>query len=334
MRFTFLFLLVIQLQSISTPLHANNKSNSVALKKIVVQGTVPGPDLWKVSNGENVLWILGTLSPLPKKMDWNSKPIEEVIKSSQAFLLPPTVTAELGFFKSLSLAKTAIGVKKNPEKQKLKDILPADLYSRWLVLKNKYMGNSRSVEKNRPIFASQKLFDKALKKSGLTRDTGINKKLKKVAKKNKIEVVQPKIEVELDNPKSALKKFKKTEMNDLECFTKTIERIETDLNDMQLRAVAWSYGDIETIKSLPYVDDYQACTSVVLNSELAKDIGVTNIRSRLRTVWLDAAKTSLANNKATFAVLPITQLLNEESILNDFESAGYTIEAPNTTKVK
>jgi len=192
------------------------------------------------------------------------------------------------------------------------------------------MGNSRSIEKTRPIFAGQKLLDKALKKSGLTRDTGITKKLKKMAKRNKIELIQPKIVIDFNKPKSALKKFKKSEINDLECFTKTIERIETDLNEMRLRAVAWSYGDIETIKSLPYVDDNQACSSALLNSELAQDIGMTDIRSRLRTVWLDEAKTSLTNNKSTFAVLPITQLLSEESILNDFASAGYKVEAPNT----
>ncbi len=213
-------------------------------------------------------------------------------------------------------------------------MVPDDLYARWLVLKKQYMGSSKSVEKNRPIFAIQKLFDKALNKSGLTRNTGITKKLRKVAKRNKIELVQPEIVVELDQPKSALKKFKKTEINDLECFTKTMERIETDLSDMQLRAVAWSYGDIDTIKALPYVDDIQACTAVLLNSELAKDVGMTDIRSRLRAVWFDAAKTSLINNKTTFAVLPMAQLLNEGNILNDFASAGFTIEAPNTGIMK
>lgn len=208
MRLLFLLVIILQLQLISTPLQAQNNSNSVALKKMVVLGRVPGPDLWKVSNDENILWILGTLSPLPKKMDWNSKPIEDVIKSSQAFLLPPVVTAELGFFKSLSLAKSAIGIKKNPKKQKLKDILPADLYTRWLMLKKKYMGN-KGIEKTRPIFASQKLLEKALKKAGLTNDTGITKKLRKVAKKNKLELIQPKIVLDLNKPKSALKKIQK-----------------------------------------------------------------------------------------------------------------------------
>jgi uncharacterized protein YbaP (TraB family) len=314
-----------QLHFTSTILHAKNDSSSVALKKMVVVGRVPGPDLWKVSDGENVLWILGCLSPLPKRMDWNSKPIEDVIKTSQAFLLQPAVTAELGFFKSLSLAKTAIGIKKNPKKQKLKDILPVDLYTRWLALKKKYMGNNNGIEKTRPIFASQKLFDKAIKKTGLTNDTGITKKLRKVAKRNKLELIQPKIVLDLNKPKSALKKFKKTEMNDLECFSKTMERIETDLDEMRLRAVAWSYGDLETLNSLPYVDDNRACSSALLNSELAQDIGMSDIRPRLRAVWLDEAKSSLKKNKSTFAILPITQLLSSESILHDFEAEGYSV---------
>jgi uncharacterized protein YbaP (TraB family) len=325
MRILLLLVIAVQLQSISAPLHAKNETNSVALNKVVVLGRVPGPDLWKVSNGENVLWILGTLSPLPKRMDWNSKPIEDVIKSSQAFLLPPAVTAELGFFKSLSLARTAIGIKKNPKKQKLKEILPADLYTRWLVLKKQYIGKNKGIEKTRPIFASQKLLDKALKKTGLTNDTGINKKLRKVAKRNKLMLIQPKIVLDLNKPKSALKKFKKTEMNDLECFTKTLERIETDLKEMRLRAVAWSYGDIKTIKSLPYVDDNNACSSALLNSELAQDIGMADIRPRLRTVWLDEAKSSLKNNKSTFTTVPISQLLSNESILHDFEAEGYSV---------
>ena len=83
------------------------------------------------------------------------------------------------------------------DQQKLKDILPADLYTRWSGLKKIYMGNNKGVEKTRPIFASQKLFDKALKKTGLTNDTGITKKLRKVAKKNKLELIQPKIVIDL-----------------------------------------------------------------------------------------------------------------------------------------
>jgi hypothetical protein len=330
MRLLILILISFALQILSFNSQAKDKQKVVSLKKVVVLGTVPGPDLWKVSKGENVLWILGTLSPLPKKIDWNSKPIEKVIENSQALLLPPAVTAEIGFFKGLSLAKSAIGIKKNPQKQKLKDLMPQGLYSRWLVLKNKYMGRNKKIEKTRPLFASQKLFENAIKKSGLKSDSKVTKKVRKFAKKNKLEFLTPKITIELNEPKAALKKLKKTEINDLECFTKTLERLEVDLENMKSRAIAWSYGDIETIKSLPYPNDNQACTSAFLNSEFAQNVGLKDIRPRLKTVWLDEAKKAISTNKSTFAILPISQLLRSDGFLQDLEAQGYKIEAPNT----
>lgn len=186
------------------PLMAEESSQNISeLNKIVVSGKVPGPDLWKVTHGDNTLWIMGTLSPLPKRIDWNSEPVEQVIKKSQAFMLMPSVSMDLdgiGFFGKLSLATSAIGIKKNPEKQKLKDILPVAVYQRWLHLKHQYLGKSRSIEKNRPIFAVYKLLEKALKNNGLTSKTKIVKKLKKMAKKHQLEIVSPNIRVEFSEP--------------------------------------------------------------------------------------------------------------------------------------
>ena len=333
MNLYLLLIMIVQLILASTPVYANNQSNGVGLEKMVVVGTVPGPDLWRVSKGDHELWILGTITPLPKKMDWNSKPIEKVIQSSQAFMLPPSFfisLKEVGFFKKLSLMKSGIGIKNSPDKQKLEDILPADLYSRWLVLKKKYIGKSRKVEKTRPIFASQKLYDKALKKTGLTRKTGITKKLKKMARKNKLKIIHPSVEVGFKDPKSTIKKFKKTQMNDIDCFTKTLETIESDLATMSVRAEAWSYGDIETIRTVPYTGDSRGCISTVFNSDIGKDLGMTDLDSQISIKWLEEAKSTLAEHKSTFAVMPISSLLSDEGILNELRSAGYKVEAPNT----
>ena len=53
------------------------------LATMVVSGAQPGPGMWKVSKGDHVLWILGTLSPLPKKMEWVSGDVEDVIAQAQ-----------------------------------------------------------------------------------------------------------------------------------------------------------------------------------------------------------------------------------------------------------
>lgn len=308
----------------------SKEANVLELDKVMVKGIIPGPDLWRVSKGEHVLWILGTINPLPKRMKWDSYHVNEIISQSDVLLLPPTVTldADMGFFQKLMLAKTAIGIKKNPDKQKLKDLMPNELYQRWLALKHKHMGNNRSIEKYRPIVAAHQLYDKALKKSGLDDRPKITKAIKKMAKKNRLVIKQPTWSVKPNEPKAALKKLKQTAIDDLPCFEKKLERLELDLESMKTRAIAWSYGDIKTISSLPIPEDNKTCGMAVLNSEFAQQIGLKDIQNKIQTLWIEAAMESLEAHKSTFAILPIFNLLGNNSYLDDLASQGYQVKPP------
>jgi hypothetical protein len=303
-------------------------SEVLLLEKVVVKGVIQGPDLWKVTHGDHVMWILGTINPLPKKMQWDSYHVADVISHSDVLLLPPTVKADLGFFKTLMLARAAIGIKKNPNKKQLKDILPPDLYRRWLILKQKYLGNSRRIEKNRPFIAIHELFNKALNKSGLDENSKISKKVQKLAKKHRLTINQPTWEVTLNEPKAALKNLKNTDIDDLACFEEKLQRLEVDLDAMKARATAWAYGDMVTLRSLPIPKDNETCGSALLNSEFAEQIGLLDVRARLRGLWLEAAINSLENYPTTFAVLPIFNLMGENSFLDDLSAMGYFIKAP------
>ena len=64
----------------STPVVAQSDA---PMEEVVVTGEHEGPRLWKVTKGDHVLWILGTVTPLPKKMVWQSDPIEAVLQQSQ-----------------------------------------------------------------------------------------------------------------------------------------------------------------------------------------------------------------------------------------------------------
>lgn len=328
MRIIISLFLLLTTQVFSKETSNNTINEDFPIEEVVAYGIRPGPELWKVSKGENVLWILGTLSPLPKRMKWQSSLVEAVIENSQALLLPAHATFEVGFFQGLSLATSVIGIKKNPEKEKLKDIVPTDDYVRWLVLKKKYLGNDKGIEKTRPIFASNKLFEKAISKTGLTYKTKVRKKVKKMAKKNKLEFIRPTIKMDLNKPKKAIKKFKKSEVSDLECFTKTLDRLEVDINNMRLRANAWANGDIEKIKSLKYPNQGVACTSALLSTDIAKDMGMTDMPQRLQNIWLEAAIKTIKENKSTFALLPITSLLGEDNLIDLLQAEGYTIKVP------
>jgi uncharacterized protein YbaP (TraB family) len=306
---------------------------SAELPTVVVTGEQPGPGLWKVTSGDHVLWILGTLSPLPKDMHWQSKDIEQTIASSQAVLDPPRVKmdADVGFFGKLALLPALVGVRDNPDHRTLSDVLPPDLYARWTELKTKYFGagRARNLETWRPIFAAIELWNQAIRKAGLTRSDIAGDVVRNAAKQAKLEPIAPAYTVKVEDPRAAVKEFKKGSMDDLDCFRKTLDRIDSDIDAMAVRANAWATGDVDALRRLPDTDQREACIEAVANSDLAKERGISDLPDRVENAWLDAASASLAKNAVTFARLPIMDLLAPDGYVTKLRARGYKVEAPD-----
>ena len=151
--------------------------------------------------------------------------------------------------------------------------------------------------------------------------------LENVVRNHKIKTTQPRVVHELQSPRAAIKKFKKSTLDDTQCFAKTLDRLESDLDAMRARANAWSVGDIDALRNLPYVDNKAACEEAVLNSELAQDQGLQDIKATLKAAWLEAAEAALANNANTFATLPMEELLKPDGYLAALAAKGYKVEA-------
>ncbi|MGB0135558.1 TraB/GumN family protein [Dokdonella sp.] len=300
------------------------------LDTIVVSGEQPGPGLWKVSKDDHELWILGTLSPLPKRMSWVSRDVEAIIADSQEVILMPNVSLSVkgGMIRGLFLLPSLMKARNNPDKEKLVDVVPPDLYARWKVLKARYMGNGNSVEKRRPIFAAYDLYESAIKRSGLSQKDVVSGGVKKAARRNKVELVEPELDLRIESPGSALRDFRKSSLDDLDCFAKTMSRLETDIEAMKLRGNAWATGDIEAIQSLPYTDQLHACSDAILNASVVEERGLADLRPRIYSIWLTAAESSLQRNAKSFAILPMRLLLADDGLLTQLRDRGYTIDPP------
>ena len=59
----------------------------------------------------------------------------------------------------------------NPDDSRLQDVVPAELYLRWLPLKSRYIGKDDTVERWRPLFAAGELYREAIDDAGLERST-------------------------------------------------------------------------------------------------------------------------------------------------------------------
>ena len=302
------------------------------IEEVLVTGQQPGPGLWKVTRpGDadgHVLWILGNYSPLPKNMTWRSTELESVLAASQELLAPVSVNASAGPLGGITLLPSLIGVRRNPADARLQDVVPPDLYARWLPLKARYLGNDDDVEQWRPIFAAQELYRAALKKRDLVPYEGVWPRVEKLARKAKLRITEPGIELKVEKARSAIKEFKTTPLADVECFARTIQRLESDLDLMRDRANAWAVGDVARLRELAPVARASACIGVVLQSSFMQERGYGDLLERVQAAWLAAAEQSLARNASTVAVLPIDEILKPDGYVARLRQKGYAIEDP------
>jgi hypothetical protein len=302
----------------------------VDLDTIVVSGAQPGPGLWKVSNGDHVLWILGTLSPLPRRMQWQSERVERVIASSQEVLASPSVEldANVGVVRGLFLLPSLFRARRNPDGRSLQQVVSAAEYARWQVLKARYIGRDRGIEQWRPVFAALELYEKAIVRSGLSQKGVVAPVVKSTGRRHKVKITEPKVEVNIPNAKQTLREFSEVTLDDGECFRKTLDRIETDLDRMAARANAWAIGDIDALRGVPEADQYAACVAAFTEASLARRVGIDDMPRRVRDAWMAAAESALQRNASTFATLPIVFLLRDDDIPARLRAKGYEVQAP------
>ena len=62
------------------------------LEEVVVSGAQPGPGLWHVERDGHELWILGTLTPLPRRMQWVADEVQATVARSKEVVLGPQAT--------------------------------------------------------------------------------------------------------------------------------------------------------------------------------------------------------------------------------------------------
>lgn len=321
-------------------------AHEAGYEEVLVSGEQPGPGLWKVSQGDNAMWILGTQLPLPKQMSWKSKEVEALIDESQEVIVYGGFDRrpDIGWFRGMLLLPSILGAAKNPEGATLEKLLPAGVHARWLVLKEKYIGRDKGIERWRPTFAVQQLRSKAAAKSGLAYKNSVHDLVTKRAKQRKLKITTPRVEqiVHIEKPRAVLKQFSKTPFADVECFVTSLDRIEQDLADMRARANAWSVGDIGVLRQLTR-DTRNDCINLLINAVLSGELADQAIgkeqlqkvvedsergRKELAEQWLTAAQTALENNRVTLAVLPMEQILRPDGYVAELKARGYAVEEP------
>jgi uncharacterized protein YbaP (TraB family) len=297
------------------------------LDELVVSGEQPGPGLWQVKSGANTLWILGTHSPLPKKMAWRAKQVEAVIARSQSVIAPPQVSAGIGFFSGLRLLPAILRARSIPDDGTLKDVLPKDLYARWTVLTARYSAPG-NINHWRPALAAIVLYSKALEAAQLSERNVVWPVVEKAAKRNDVEIRRPAVALQVKDPKGLINDYAKSDVSaEIGCFEGLVSRMEHDMPLLQTQANAWATGDIEPLRKLSTDTPEQRCVEVLTGTPRLASM-LEEAKRKFRLELLLAMEGALQRNSGTLAVVSVAELMAKDGVLVELRQRGYQVIDP------
>ena len=269
------------------------------MDEVVVTGERTGPGMWHVHHGSAQLWILGSLSPLPKGITWKANEVERVLDSTNRVLVPKPL--EIGIVRILWLLITERKLLMVQGGKRLKDVLPPNLYARFAQLRTKYTDDPDKWERYRPIIATAFLQQAAFHQVGLSARLDLGAAVRTLAKKHHVPVDEVKI-AGVGDVLEALKTMQPSTENT--CVEASLVTIESGLPRLIDRAQAWATGNVERIENLPEPAEVNACLAALDTGAATGDL-----IARVRRTWLDSMERSLQGSGVTLAVVNMDMLL-------------------------
>ncbi len=317
--------------------HADKDSPTMAT--MVVTGTMPGPGLWQVRKEDHTLWLLGTVYPLPKNMQWDTSEVDDLLAEADEVLAPGGIQTRLGVggtFKAMLLAPKVISAVKNADGKRLNDVLPADTFVRWAELKAKYLSNDRKVERYRPAIAAIELYAGAIAYSDMSGAPIVWKHVAAFAKQHNVPVTDTayrhKLELDRKKVKAGLETFNDAAATDVTCLGQSLDTLEPDLEAMKRTANAWATGDVALLRELDLERVRPACESVLDAAIAGAALGFLEqqrLQQEAVDLWLSKAESALARNPTTVAVVGMHTLLSADGLLAGLRARGYEVVEPD-----
>jgi uncharacterized protein YbaP (TraB family) len=290
----------------------------LALDEIVVTAERAGPGMWHVHRGAANVWILGSISPLPRDITWRSKQVENVLESTSQVLIQKPLEISVPRILWMLIADRKFLMVGGGKR--LKDVLPPDLHARFAAQRSNVGEDADKWERYRPIIAAAFLQRAAFHEVNLSMRLDLGAALRVLAKKHGVRVEEIKV-AGVSDMLEALKSMPAA--TERTCVEASLTTIESGLPRLVERAQAWAAGNVERIENLPELKDVDACRTA-----LDAGKGALDVIGRIRQAWLENIEKYLQSAGTTIAVVNLDMLLERGGLLDQLRAKGYEIDAP------
>ena len=292
------------------------------VEEIQVVGEITGPPIWRITNGDHDLWILGYPDWVSGDVSWQSNFLEDVMTHSEEFL---TFTGMR--YVSANPLKMMRGLRKFrqmqriPGRERLEDVLSEPHYRLYSEVKLKYAPKQDHLERLRPSFAAKELFDSAAESAGLVRGGSlIHRAMKKRAKKHKVTELSAVISLTdfrvLDVMKDTI------DAAEQKCLNARLQGLDARLETLRRFSSVWADGDIVELKTYTVDEAIDACHPRRLATEPEYLI---QMQAQGLETWHENVDRALSDNDSTFAIVPIDELLRDDGPLSQLRQRGYEV---------
>jgi uncharacterized protein YbaP (TraB family) len=289
------------------------------LDEIVVTAERAGPGMWHVHRGDANVWILGSISPLPRDITWRSKQVENVLESTSQVLVQKPIEISIPRILWMLIADRKFLMVGGGKR--LKDVLPPEPYARFAAQRSKLDESPDKWERYRPIIAAAFLQQAAFHRVNLSMRLDLGAALRILAKKHGVRIEEIKV-AGVSDMLEALKTMPAA--TERTCVEASLTTLESGLPRLVERAQAWAEGNVERIENLPELKEVDACRGA-----LDAGKGASDVIGRIRQTWRENIEKYLRSAGTTIAVVNLDMLLERGGLLDELRADGYEIEGPD-----
>ncbi len=287
---------------------------STNIETVVVTAERPGPALWHISANGSDVWILGSVSPLPRDLVWNTKQIEQIVDGADIVWLPPELTA--GIFEVSWFLLTDVGSLKQPGDQTLEASLPPDLRDRFVAARTRLKKDADDYSDELPAIAALDLEGAFHKGTALDGDD-VGERVQKIARAKDVPA-KPFVRFEAMPIIKAIPKLS-AEAERI-CLADALDDVDAQTLHADAAARAWAVGDLAGVKANYSETKLYDCFDQI--NSFAAD------REHITLDALAAIDGALAKAGKSLIVIGMGPLLRKNGVLDRLQERGIVVSGP------
>lgn len=281
------------------------------VEQIVVSARRAGLPMWTVRKGdEGVLILVGMIREVPKDFEWRTEALESAVGRVDRVLLPQEMRASpADVLRMLWRARTIVML---PNGGRLDGLIHPDDFLRLLPL----MAGERNETwvRTRPLMVAMDLVKEQTGEKD-ARDPRVERVAERAARRARLTTHEIGVVRGSELVETLISSPPETQIG---CLRAAMSAAEYGPTAMADRAQSWSRQDVKAVIASPFDAVMDECWPW----------GDPAVRGRMRTEWVTAISSAIADEGVTLAVAPVRTLGEADGVLDLLVAQGFEIDGP------